>query len=83
MAKIQKIKLPPEAVAALKKETGVITLNGPTHPQITRVCRMIVAEQARLFGLLPYSRRRALMMYGSHLTVAIAQAGPRPRRWKR
>lgn len=83
MAKIQKIEMPPEAVAALNKEMGTVTSNGPTHPRITRVCRMIVSEQARLFGLLPYPRRRALKMYSSHPTMAIAQAGPRPRRWRR
>lgn len=82
MAKIQKIEMPPEAMAALRKETGVITPGGPTHPRITRVCRSIVAEQALSAGGLPYPRRRALMMYSSHPALAVAMAGPRPRRWR-
>lgn len=83
MATIQKIELPPEAMAALRKETGVITPGGPTHPRITQVCRLLVTEQARLFRWLPYTRRRALMMSSSHPTLAIAVAGPRPRRWRK
>ena len=77
MAEIQKIEMPPEAMAALRKETGEVTPGGPTHPQITNVSRVLVAAQALASGWLPYPRRRALMMSSSHPTMAVVMAGPR------